>query len=699
MTIRATVITITLANAILFLIIAIGFISFSNYQENKLEHLIISDLKFSRDLDQTYSIGLRAGIALRNLVIDPSDKMALKTFEESRKEFTAKANEARTLNSGKAGALMGEAAALWAEADPLKTRIIQLIQAGNRDQAMSVVGEDTDIWREIKQVIDEAREEQDRELAASINESREIIHKGRLVVAGFLLVGIIGMIATALIAFRRILRPLERLVSAVARVGTGDLSHSIPIDSKDELGQLAAEFNTMVSKLGSMVVKLTRSSAELQSASEQIAATARQVVSSSEIQVAGVNETSGAVLEITGSIRNVAQSIEHLSGSAHESSTSALEMAANIEEVAHNVEGLDRSVAEVSSSIIEMAAAVNQINDNVQQLSDIALSTASSIAEMDNSIKEVERNALDTAGISDNLLNDAESGRRTVEATIKGINEIRKASGLTIEAITSLDAKADDIGKILLVIDDVAEQTNLLALNASIIAAQAGVHGKGFAVVANEIKELANRTKLSTKEIAQVIKTVQNETHRAASTIEMAEKSITNGERLSRESEGALQKIVVGIQLSTDRMSHIANATSEQAQGSQMIRLAMERVSEMVNQIARATSEQGKGNELIMESAEKMKSLTGEVNLATKEQADVSSFIARITEQTSSMIREIKQATDEQSCSSNQIVQSIGKIQDSARSNASSTKVLDDVISKLSRQVKVLQDEMANFRL
>ncbi|MDO9308962.1 MAG: methyl-accepting chemotaxis protein, partial [Deltaproteobacteria bacterium] len=203
----------------------------------------------------------------------------------------------------------------------------------------------------------------------------------------------------------------------------------------------------------------------------------------------------------------------------------------------------------------------------------------------------------------------------------------------------------------------------------------------------------------STKEIAQVIKTVQNETHRAASTIEMAEKSITNGERLSKESEGALQKIVVGIQLSTDRMSHIANATSEQAQGSQMIRLAMERVSEMVNQIARATSEQGKGNELIMESAEKMKSLTGEVNLATKEQADVSSFIARITEQTSSMIREIKQATDEQSRSSNQIVQSIGKIQDSARSNASSTKVLDDVITKLSLQVKVLQEEMANFRL
>ena len=699
MTIRATIIAFSIANAIILFLLMLGFVAFSKYQGDKLEHMITSDFAFSRAVDQTYNNALRAGIALRTMVIDPEDEIPALTLEKARQEFIIKANEARKVNNGKAGALMGEAAALWVTADPIKNRIVKLIQEGKRDQAMLEISEDTETMRDIKEIIDEAKSEQDKELAASIKENRETILKGRLAIAGLLLIGIIGIIITILIAFQRILRPLDRLVSAVAKVGTGDLGQKIPVNSHDELGKLASEFNTMVTKLSSMVVKLTSTSGELQSASTQIAATTQLVVTASGIQVTGVKEASSAVIEITSSIQSVAQSIENLSTAANESSASTLEMAANIEAVVLDVEGLDKSVADVSCSITEMAATVKQINGSVQQLSDIAISTSSSIVEMNCSINEVEQNALETAAISDKLLNDAKLGKESVEATIIGIQEIRKASGLTSEAITSLDAKAGDIGKILLVINDVAEQTNLLALNASIIAAQAGSHGKGFAVVADEIKELANRTKMSTMEIAQVIEAVQNDTHRATGTIVMAEKSIVNGELLSKNSEGALQKIVVGIQLSSERMNQIAKATGEQAKGSQMISESIEHVSEMVKQIANATSEQSKGSELIRESVEIMKSLTSEVNFSIREQATVSNFIAKNTEQTTNMIRQIKQATNEQSSSSNQIVQSMGAIQDSAHSNATSTKALNDVIENLSLQVKSLQEEMANFRL
>jgi len=111
---------------------------------------------------------------------------------------------------------------------------------------------------------------------------------------------------------------------------------------------------------------------------------------------------------------------------------------------------------------------------------------------------------------------------------------IRNSSRITAEVIETLSLRANDIGAILSVIDEVAEQTSLLALNAAIIAAQAGDHGKGFAVVADEIRELAERTSSSTREIATVVNGVQEETRRAVDAISLAEASITEGVRLSQ---------------------------------------------------------------------------------------------------------------------------------------------------------------------
>jgi len=330
---------------------------------------------------------------------------------------------------------------------------------------------------------------------------------------------------------------------------------------------------------------------------------------------------------------------------------------------------------------------------------DSSTTTACSIAQMDTTIKEVERNALDTVAISDEVKNDAESGKRSVDATIQGINEIRRASRITSDAIESLYSKAEDIGKILLVIDEVAEQTNLLALNAAIIAAQAGSYGKGFAVVADEIKELSERTSSSTREISLVVKGVQQETKRAVDSINLAEKSISNGEILSQKSGEALSKIVIGVQKSTDRMDEIARATIEQAKGSQMIREAMEQVSEMVSQIASATSEQGRGSDLIMIAVERMKGLTNEVRRSTREQAKVGNFIAQATENITGMIQQIKNATDEQGRGSEQIVHAVQDIQQSTQVNIDATGVLDEAVTSLIRQIEVFRQEMSSYKV
>ncbi len=346
-----------------------------------------------------------------------------------------------------------------------------------------------------------------------------------------------------------------------------------------------------------------------------------------------------------------------------------------------------------------MTSSIKQVGSGVSSLLDAASSTASSVMQMDVSIRQVEKNAADASAISEEVRKDAELGKAAVASTISGINEINKSSGITFEVIKSLSQRANDIGAILSVIDDVAEQTNLLALNAAIIAAQAGDHGKGFAVVAGEIKDLAERTRSSTREITQVIKGVQDETALAVNAIQTANKSISDGKALAEESGAALQKIYDGVQKATDQMQEIARATLEQSRGSQLIRDAAEKVSDMVNQIANATKEQALGSDQIITSTEMMKQLTDQVRNAAREQSNVGSFIAASTENITGMISHIRQACEEQSRGSDQISCSVEDINASAQINLEATTMMNESVNSIFAQINVLKKEMRAFKV
>ena len=622
--------------------------------------------------------------AVKNSVIEQRTKAALASWEEFEKIAEELLSRKETLING------------------LKSGVVdQAAMAALSDDKLNRLSEDeiTAAADKAKADVDDLLVEVGTQMTKADMQVRDIQSSARITLVAVVIVALLLGLFFGLLTTRNIVLRLNRMAKAVDKGAEGDLTAKIEVDSDDELGKLGSDFNVMVEKLSDMVGSVNKSSIELTHISDTITDSSQKVVNTAKLQADSVNNTSAAVTQINASVKGVSQGVDSLSLSASESSSSILEMAASVEEVAHNVESLSHSVDEVSSSIIQMAASIKQVGNGVVSLMEVSTTTASSVMEMDSSIKQVEKNAMETAVISDEVRNDAEIGKAAVDATIAGIHEIKRSSRITSEVIDTLSGRANDIGAILSVIDEVAEQTNLLALNAAIIAAQAGEHGKGFAVVADEIKELAERTTSSTREISLVIKAVQDETHRAVNAIGQAEKSIADGELLSQKSGEALNKIVTGVKKATEQVEEIARATVEQAKGSQMIRDAMEQVSEMVTQIAKATREQGQGSELIMAAVERMKTLTAQVRVSTREQSKVGNFIAQSTENITGMILQIKRACDEQNRGSEQIVIAVEDIQQSTHINLDATRSMDEAVSSLFRQIEILRKEMAMFKV
>lgn len=340
-------------------------------------------------------------------------------------------------------------------------------------------------------------------------------------------------------------------------------------------------------------------------------------------------------------VNEVLQSLEMLATSAEESSSSLLEMTTTNEEVSENIAELATSVRETVSSIEEMAYSIREVARNVDALSLTAEETSSSMNEMDVSIDQVQSNANETARLSEEVALDADRGAEAILKTISEIYRIKESSQEAVSVISTLGTRIEAIGQILAVIDDVAEQTNLLALNAAIIAAQAGEHGKGFAVVADEIKDLAERAGGSTKEIAELIKTIQSESKNAISAVERGAVNVSRGVEVSNEAERALKKILESSQKSTTMVRAIARATVEQAKGSKQVTDSIGRIAETVQQIAAATAQQARGSDLIMKSAEKMRMITQHVERSSQEQSRGGKQITEAIEQISSMVNAI----------------------------------------------------------
>ena len=357
---------------------------------------------------------------------------------------------------------------------------------------------------------------------------------GISLVASLLAIALLFFVASFFMTRSLVLRPLANMKAAAYRLADLDLTGRAEKYTDDELGEMSDALNRIGGNLHGVVGRVQGVTGSLASVSERVARTSETVAQGATATATGVEQTSSSMQEMLASLKGIAENVEVLAQSAEESSSSILEMAATNDEVAQNIASLAASVEETTTAIEQMTYSIKEVAQNVEDLSSTAEETSSSMNEMDVSIGQVESNANETAKLAEQVSADAQTATGALSKTIDGIDKIRESSQTAADVIEALGQKIATIGNILNVIDDVAEQTNLLALNAAIIAAQAGEHGKGFAVVADEIKDLAERTGASTKEIAELIRSVQEESRNAIGAMERGVKSVDEGVRLSQ---------------------------------------------------------------------------------------------------------------------------------------------------------------------
>lgn len=434
-------------------------------------------------------------------------------------------------------------------------KILSLWKAGEKDKAYKVFLSQTiepvkgvqDNLYKMKEILKKDEEITQKELI-SLQSRANVITFGLTI--SVVLFGILG----GIVFVGGIAKPVRKVMEAMQKVSKGDLTEKVEgVKSRDEIGQMALYTNDMIDSLSSMLGQIKTNANQLVVASSQIAASAEQTSKNSE---------------------SSASAVEEMTSTMHE-------MSANIQHVAGNTQKQAASVTETSSSIEQMVASIKRVAENVKRLV---------------SISERSRDAVST-------------GSSAVNKASTGMDEINRTIQQSAQTIMSLGSRTEEMAKIVEVIDDIAEQTNLLALNAAIEAARAGEQGMGFAVVAEEVRKLAERSAKSTREIADLIKSVAGESQLAVDNMTKSTSIVEQGLVSTREVIQALEGIKSAVEEVSKYSNEIGAATQEQSSGSEQIGKAMVNLNEVTQEISSASEEQSSGAEQVVKTIEKVKEM------------------------------------------------------------------------------------------
>ncbi len=296
-------------------------------------------------------------------------------------------------------------------------------------------------------------------------------------------------------------------------------------------------------------------------------------------------QTQDAILKLLDEMGNLADGDLTIQPEVTEQITGAIADSIN-----YAVREMRSLVTRIKNAAQQVAVASEESRQTAIELTEAALRQAAQITEttermkaMARSMEEMSKSAERSAEVAQGSVATAKRGAQAVQDTIRGMDEMREQIQETAKRIKRLGESSQQIGEIVELINDIAEQTNILSLNAAIQAAMAGEAGRGFAVVADEVQRLAERSAEATKQIAELVKTIQADTNEAVSSMEQATNGVVQATRLADAAGQALGEIESVSEQLSNLIVAIARDAGRQSQSATEVSESMAKIQDTTN--------------------------------------------------------------------------------------------------------------------
>ncbi|MCL2556952.1 MAG: methyl-accepting chemotaxis protein [Treponema sp.] len=368
---------------------------------------------------------------------------------------------------------------------------------------------------------------------------------------------IIALIVTALIipaiflVTQRLMRPVVRITGALKDIseGEGDLTKTLPVNTKDEMGELSRYFNMTLKKIKDLVVAIKADASRLSDIGVDLAN--------------NMTEAATSMNEITATIGNIKSLIVTQSTGVSETNATMGEVASNIDRLSGHIESQGSHILQTSSAIEQMVLSINNVTETLARNSGSVMT-----------LKEA-----------------SEVGRSSLHGVSVDIQEIaRESEGLL------------EINRVM---QNIASQTNLLSMNAAIEAAHAGESGRGFGVVADEIRKLAENSSEQSKTIGVVLKKIKDSIDKITRSTEsvlakfeaidasvgiVAEQGTSIRDAMEEQQEGSRQ-VLSGIMQVNDMTGRVKTGSGEMLVGAKEVILEGSRLEKSTQEITSGISE------------------------------------------------------------------------------------------------------------